>query len=105
MLSATPHDQGLELTWEDADGMKQVQTFEKVLVAAGRTPNLKDIGLEHTGLVLDKRGQPSTNRQTTQCGDAPIFLAGDASAFRALLHEAADDWLVRCQPAMSGQSS
>jgi dihydrolipoamide dehydrogenase len=61
------------------------------LAAAGRRPNVDGLGLETTGLTLDERGIPSTNHRTMQCGDSPIFLAGDVSAYRPLLHEAADE--------------
>ena len=36
-------------------------------------------------------GLPSWDPDTTQLGDAPIFMAGDASGHRPLLHEASDE--------------
>lgn len=49
------------------------------------------LGLEHTGLELDERGMPVFDPYTTQCGDSPIFIAGDANNHLPLLHEAADE--------------
>ncbi|MEO7066464.1 MAG: dihydrolipoyl dehydrogenase [Rhodanobacter sp.] len=67
------------------------ERFDYLLVATGRTPNVETLALERTGLVLDARGLPVFDPQTTQAGDSHIFIAGDADADRVLLHEAADE--------------
>jgi dihydrolipoamide dehydrogenase len=59
-------------------------------MAAGRAPNVKDIGIEHSGLELDEAGIPLFDRRTMQCGSSHIFLAGDANNERPVLPEAAD---------------
>jgi dihydrolipoamide dehydrogenase len=82
---------GLRLTWRTADGERHARRFAAVLVAAGRRPNLAGLGLEATGLGLDDKGRPGWNRRTTQCGDLPIFMAGDVAGGTGLLHEAADE--------------
>ncbi|MEM7446731.1 MAG: dihydrolipoyl dehydrogenase [Myxococcota bacterium] len=79
------------LRYRRKDGTEEQARFEQILVAAGRRPNLAGLGLETTGLALDKKGQPQWNPYTTQCGDRPIFLAGDVSGHRPLLHEAGDE--------------
>lgn len=89
--SAEPVNGGIRLTWSGADGEERSGEFEHVLVAAGRRPNISGLGLELTGLALDERGMPSWDPQTTQCGDAPIFLAGDVNGHAPLLHEAIDE--------------
>jgi len=91
MLTADPDDDGVRLRWRDAGGTEQEAHFERILVAAGRRPNLAGLALETTGLTLDERGRPAWDARTTQCGDAPIFMAGDVSAHIPLLHEAADE--------------
>lgn len=91
VTAATPHNGGVRLHWGSADGREHTADFEKILVATGRAPNLKALNLEATGLVLDERGQPPWNPETTQCGDLPIFLAGDVTGYRPLLHEAGDE--------------
>jgi len=58
------------------------------LLAVGRPPNLADLNLRATGLSLDDRGVPLFDCETLQCGASPVFIAGDASADRAVLHEA-----------------
>ncbi|HEY2967193.1 MAG TPA: dihydrolipoyl dehydrogenase [Casimicrobiaceae bacterium] len=81
------------------NGASQVETFDYVLVSNGRTPNVHGIGLEKTSVKLDAKGVPEYNPATAQTLNArerrgngsPIFIAGDAGDFIALLHEAADE--------------
>ena len=70
------------------------RSFERVLVATGRPPQLQDLDLATTGIPLDDRGVPRFDSATLQCGDAPIFLAGDAYAQRPVLHEAASEGTI-----------
>jgi len=80
------------LRWTgDSNGER---SFDKVLVAAGRPPNLEGLGLDTTGLLLDAHGVPDFNRTTMQCGDGPIFLAGDADADVPILHEASSEGAI-----------
>lgn len=64
------------------------QEFEKVLIATGRPPQLRDLDLGKTGIALDDHGTPEYDRETMQCGDAPIFIAGDVAVKAPVLHEA-----------------
>jgi dihydrolipoamide dehydrogenase len=82
---------GVDIRWRDRTGTTHKDQFATVLAAAGRQPNLAGLNLERTGLVLDANGRPPWDPRTTQCGDLPIFLAGDASGHRPLLHEASDE--------------
>jgi dihydrolipoamide dehydrogenase len=75
----------------DDQGGAQEERFEFLLGATGRRPNVDDLGLETTALVLDAGGVPVYDRRTGQIGDSPVFIAGDAAEDRPLLHEAADD--------------
>ena len=70
-----------------ADGRTDV--FDKVLMAAGRRPNVMGLGLENVG--LDPRKLPKVDPRVTQIGETNLFIAGDVSNFRPLLHEAADE--------------
>ncbi len=64
---------------------------EQALIAIGRRPAIDDLGLETLGVPLDDQGLPPVHRETLQVADLPVFLAGDANADRAILHEAADE--------------
>jgi dihydrolipoamide dehydrogenase len=91
---------GVWLRWRDADGGEQEAQFEKVLVAAGRRPNLDDLDVAQTGAALDKRGRPEWDPTTTQVGNLPVFMAGDVSGHIPLLHEAADEGRIAGENAM-----
>ena len=75
-----------------ADGTELTEHFDYVLFATGRAPNVDGIGLENTTITRDAKGSPVFDASTTQLRAAgPIFLAGDASNYMPLLHEAADE--------------
>ncbi len=89
--SMTPEDNGVRIKFRSFDGHEHDIHYDYVLSAVGRRPNLDTLKLENTSLTLDKRGMPTFDPQTTQCGESNIFIAGDANGFRSLLHEAADE--------------
>jgi dihydrolipoamide dehydrogenase len=81
----------------------QVVVVDKVLAALGRRPNVDGLGLERIGAALDARGAPLFDPQTMRLGELPIYIAGDADAHRALLHEAADDGYIAGVNALRGE--
>jgi len=82
---------GVLLMTRNAAGADRAERFDYVLQAAGRTPNVHHIGIEHTALVLDGAGIPLFDASTMQCGASHIFIAGDADNARTVLPEAADE--------------
>ena len=90
VLGAVQEGDEVALTVADALGKEQTERFQYVLMAAGRTPNVHDIGLEHTGVERGADGIPLFDARTMQCGNSHIFIAGDANNERPLLHDAAD---------------
>lgn len=90
----------------DGDGVRIAwgggsDRFDRVLVAAGRPPALSGLDLDRTGLVLDDDGMPPVDPETLQCGDAPIFLAGDANGARPVLHEASHEGAIAGRNAVA----
>ncbi|MBK8479763.1 MAG: dihydrolipoyl dehydrogenase [Proteobacteria bacterium] len=83
--------EGVEVRFHDSAGAPHVRTVERVLVAAGRQPRLGDLGLEHAGVQIERGQVRDWDPTTTRIGATNIFLAGDVSAYRPLLHEAADE--------------
>ena len=73
------------------DSGVEEEVFEQVLAATGRDPNLTELNLEQTSLKLDSRGIPVYNPLTMQCGNSPVFIAGDVNNTLTVLHEAADE--------------
>jgi dihydrolipoamide dehydrogenase len=78
------------LTTRDAAGAERSERFDYVLVAAGRTPNVRGLGLEVTDIECDDKGIPRFDGHTMQCGASHIFIAGDADNETPVLPEAAD---------------
>ena len=75
---------------KSGEGAANSADFSHVLVAAGRPPNLQALRLQRAGLKLDKHGVPEFDSETLRCGESRVFIAGDAGAWRPLLHEAVD---------------
>jgi dihydrolipoamide dehydrogenase len=80
----------LEPRLEDRQVLVDGERFDALLCATGREPALEGLGLEALGLPRDDEGRPRIDRHSGQWGDAPIFIAGDATHDRPLLHEASD---------------
>lgn len=91
---------GVQLSWRDAEGRRHSGRFAMVLAAAGRRPNLDGLDLAATGLALDEQGGLPFDPATTQCGDLPIFAAGDVTGQSGLLHQAADEGRIAGANAM-----
>ncbi len=89
--SVTRVDEGVEIRFLDEQGQQLTERFDYVLAATGRRPNLDGLDLENAGLDLDERGMPAYDNLTMQCGNSPVFIAGDVNNERPLLHEASDE--------------
>lgn len=69
----------------------QTVIVDKILASLGRTPMLRSMGIEKLGVELDAKGVPEFNPHTMQIGNLPIFIAGDVTGEKAILHEAAEE--------------
>ena len=85
------HGDAITVKYHALDGSKATESFDYLLAATGRRPNVLGLGLENTTLTLDAQGVPLFNRRTLQCGRSSIFIAGDVNNELPLLHEAADE--------------
>ncbi|WP_020409240.1 dihydrolipoyl dehydrogenase [Hahella ganghwensis] len=93
-------EKGVEITYQHREKGLITETFDYVLAATGRRPNVDNIGIENAGIRLDERGVPVFDRYTLQTRSSTedgnsvpghIFMAGDANNDLPLLHEAADE--------------
>lgn len=84
-------DGQVSVTALNAEGTRSAETFDYLLVAAGRRPNLAGLDLEAAGAALDRSGRLVVDPATGQSSRSHIFIAGDAKGLRQLLHEAADE--------------
>ncbi|ASK87724.1 dihydrolipoyl dehydrogenase [Sphingorhabdus sp. SMR4y] len=102
-IDASPTDAGAHLSW--SGGESGQSDFDHVLVATGRPPNLDSLDLAAAGLELDDHGVPVHDRNTMQCGDSRIFLAGDVADDLPLLHEASQDGAIAGRNAVAYPAS
>ncbi|MDO4434180.1 MAG: dihydrolipoyl dehydrogenase [Alysiella sp.] len=86
---ALNHAGKVEVKWTQ-NGEQGVFVADYLLAAAGRRPNVDNIGLENLNIEKDVRGVPLANPHTMQTSIPHIFIAGDASNQLPLLHEASD---------------
>jgi dihydrolipoamide dehydrogenase len=82
---------------------EQVVEVERVFASMGRTPNLDKLGLADIGLELDARGIPVFDPGTMRIGDTRIYIAGDVTGERPLLHEAGDEGRIAGHNAISAE--
>jgi dihydrolipoamide dehydrogenase len=80
----------VKIEYLDGDA-EESRSYDWVLAATGRAPNISDLNLAEAGFDLDDSGLPIFDPDTLQLGDHPVFLAGDVTNERQLLHEAADE--------------
>lgn len=80
----------VEVTFEQ-DGRAVTESFEYLLAATGRRPNLSGLDLHLSGVTLDEKNRPKHSRDTLLAEGAPVFFAGDVTDDVPLLHEAADE--------------
>jgi dihydrolipoamide dehydrogenase len=61
---------------------------DTVIAAMGRMPNMAALNLAGIGIDCNEHGVPRFNPNTMQVGNVGIFIAGDATNNRQILHEA-----------------
>lgn len=89
--SLTRSEHGVRIEYCDLDGNDASADVEYVIAATGRRPNVAGLSLENTSLPLDARGLPAADAETLQVDTSHIFVAGDVTGDRPLLHEASDE--------------
>jgi dihydrolipoyl dehydrogenase len=89
--AATREGDTVHVRYRASDGKVVDDTFDYVLVTAGRRANVDKLALGNTTLELDSNGMPVYDPLTLQAGKHPVFIAGDANGVLPLLHEAADE--------------
>lgn len=86
ILSVKAIGEEREVTVKSKDGTTEVIRAEAILVALGREPNLKGLGLENAGVEYDGKGLKLDNRlRTTQ---KHIYGAGDVTGTYQFSHAA-----------------
>lgn len=94
-------DGGVAVTFTDGSSGEKTETFEYLLAATGRRPNVDGLDIQNADIELDEKGMPLFDPYTLRCGQSHIFIAGDANNNLPLLHEAADEGRIAGNNAAS----
>jgi dihydrolipoamide dehydrogenase len=86
----------------ESGGGATTEVFDRVLVAVGRRPYTRELGLEVVGVATDAKGRVEVDG-TYQTSVAGLFAIGDVIAGPMLAHKAEDEGLA-CVERMAGQA-
>ncbi len=89
----TERKSGVRVTLSGPDTNDRPRTFEKVLVAVGRRPNSRSVGLENTRVELDDRGFVRVDAQR-RTAESRVFAIGDVTGEPMLAHKASHEGRV-----------
>ncbi|MXZ01274.1 mercuric reductase [Candidatus Poribacteria bacterium] len=81
------HQESANVTLSDSGNETTEQTFDKILIAAGRAPNVEGLGLDKIGVQVGSRGIEVNNRLQTSVRN--IYAAGDVIGHYLFTHVAA----------------
>jgi dihydrolipoamide dehydrogenase len=84
------------------DGKELEFEADKILVAVGRSPNTKGLGLESVGIECDEKGRISTDAQYRTSAPG-IYAIGDVTTGPMLAHKAEEE-AVACLECIAGQA-
>ncbi|MCA9504894.1 MAG: dihydrolipoyl dehydrogenase [Spirochaetaceae bacterium] len=87
---------------EGAEGEKRTETFDRVILAVGIVGNVEDLGLEGTGVEVD-RGHIVTN-EWTETGEPGVYAIGDVAGPPWLAHKATHEGVL-CAERIAGQAN
>jgi dihydrolipoamide dehydrogenase len=102
VVACTAKTEGLEITFEDANGQRK-DTFDRVLVAVGRTANGKRIGLETADIDVSDRGVIPVDKQM-RTNLPHVFAIGDLVPGPMLAHKAMHEAKVAAEVAAGHKS-
>ena len=86
VLGIKPSEEGIVAELE-GEGVESPQTFDRVLISVGRTPNGKGIGLENTKAKVNDRGFVEVGR-SMRTADPKLLAIGDVAGEPMLAHKA-----------------
>lgn len=87
VASLQEHDDRVDVVLEGKKVDKPEQSFDRVLVAIGRRPNSRDIGLENTQVRVSDRGFVQVDERM-HTADERIWAVGDVVGGAMLAHKA-----------------
>jgi dihydrolipoamide dehydrogenase len=103
VVKLEPAGQGLRATLEGEEVEDKQPVFDRVLIAVGRRPNSKGLGLENTKVQLDDKGFVKVNEQR-RTADERIYAIGDVAGEPMLAHKATYEGKVAVE-AIAGEAA
>jgi dihydrolipoamide dehydrogenase len=91
----------VEVTVE-VDGTASAETFDRVLVAVGRRPYTRDLGLDAVDIAMDNRGRIQVN-DGFETSVAGVYAIGDVISGPMLAHKAEEEGIA-CVERIAGQA-
>ena len=79
--------EGISVSFSNGESETTEQIFDKILIAAGRAPNVEGLALDKIGVQVGKRGIEVNNRLQTNIKN--IYAAGDVIGHYLFTHVAA----------------
>jgi dihydrolipoamide dehydrogenase len=96
VTSAVKKGKKLKVHLENSDGEKKKETFDRMLVSIGSTPNSKGFGLEEIGIETDEKGFIKVDLfRRTNIGN--IYAIGDVAGQPMLAHKASHEGRVAAE--------
>lgn len=96
---------GTEVELEAAGGKKETIVVDRILVAVGRKPNARGLGLEEVGVELDERGFVRVVNDHMQTTQPHVYAIGDVARAPLLAHKAMKEGLVAAEHAAGRPSA
>jgi len=103
VVKAEAQDNGIKVWFEGEQAPADPQTYDRVLVAVGRTPNGKKLAAEKAGVTVTERGFIEVDAQL-RTNVSHIFAIGDVVGQPMLAHKATHEGHVAAEAA-SGMKS
>ena len=87
ITEVTRNGEGTKVVLTNSEEGRVEETFDKILIAAGRAPNVEGLALDKIGVRIDKRGIEVNNKLQTRVKN--IYAAGDVVGHYLFTHVAA----------------
>lgn len=89
---------GIYVSFEGDMAFSEAQRYDLVLVAVGRSPNSKQIGIEKAGIAITERGFINVDKQM-RTNVPHIFAIGDVTGQPMLAHKAVHEGHIAAEAA------
>ncbi len=90
---------GLTVSFDGKNAPEKPQTYDRILVAVGRTPNGKRIAAENAGVAVDERGFVQVVDSQMRTTQPHIFAIGDIIGQPMLAHKAVHEGKTAAEAA------